>query len=209
MCTTPSYIAEDALGASRGSLADVECGKATLRTLEDEGVDFRQKYFKDVEYVFSRVQHHVHKKTKKGFVPLSNCAKKAKKKTSKSASCKADFPATTLCIDSPVLVCRGVAKKLSLKVSGRRNAIGKTLGRRKCEWRSGTTPAFAVLFRSNTHTLPNFRTPLIPETHDDATCPSKTCADWVRNHSSSKSISKLAQRAQREATGYYLSLIHI
>ena len=132
-------------------------------------------------------------------MPLHNCAKKK----SKSATCKHDFPMTKLCIDSPAVVCRGVAKKLGLKVSGRRNAVGKIMGRRRCEWQSGTCPALAIQFRSNTHTSPNFRVPLMPETHDKSVCSSPACAQWITAPRTTKVISKLAQRAQREATGYY------
>ena len=110
---------------------------------------------------------------------------------------------SNLCIQQPTLVCRGIAKKLSLKVSGRRNAIGKIIGRRQCEWQSGTCPALAILLRSNTHTAPNYRLPLTKHTHDDDACPSQACAEWTRNKDSTKVLSKLAQRAQREATGYY------
>ena len=113
-------------------------------------------------------------------MPLSNCAKKTKgKKSNKSETCKADFPMRRLRINTPVLVCRGIAKKLGLRASGRRNALGKIMGRRRCEWQSGTTPAFAVLFRSNSHTAPNYRLPLLAETHDDTQCPSKACTEWV------------------------------
>ena len=112
---------------------------------------------------------------------------------------------TKLCIDAPTVVCRGIAKKLGLRVSGRRNAIGKVMCRRQCEWQSGTSPALAVLFRSNTHTAPNYRVPLLPQTHDDGACPSKACAEWTASavESKIKRLSKLAQRAQREATCYY------
>ena len=73
------------------------------------------------------------------------------------------------------------------------------LGRRTCPWLSGTTPAFAAVFRSNSHTQLNHRLPLLPETHDDELC-SKRCHKECGNI---KVICKLAQRAQREATGYY------
>ena len=112
---------------------------------------------------------------------------------------------TKLCIDAPVVVCRGIAEKLGLKVSGRRNAIGKVMGRRRCEWQSGTCPAFAVLFRTNSHTAPNYRVPLMSDTHDEAMCPSRKCAEWTAAMAQGeiRRLSKLAQRAQREATGYY------
>ena len=94
-------------------------------------------------------------------------------------------------------------KKLGLSVSGRRNAFGAFQGRRQCEWQSGTTPSFAVGFGSNTHTLPNWRLPPVPEVHDTTICRSRTCAMKCASSRDSKVISKLAQRTQRQCTGYY------
>lgn len=181
-----------------------------MEQLRRDGAQYGQAYRRDAQYVFSRVQHHVHRKTKDGYVPLHNCAKKTKHKGKSSGCqvCKHDFPMTKLCIETSLPVCRGIAKKLGLRVAGRRNALGKIIGRRRCRWQSGTTPAFAVLFRSNSHTAPNYRLPLIPEVHDNVACPSKACAEWVRSQESTKQISKLAQRAQREATGYYTAYVY-
>ena len=119
--------------------------------------------------------------TKKRRMAIGLCTTvpKKEKKGKKCTVCKHDFPMTKLCIDAPVVVCRGVAKKLGLKVSGRRNAIGKVMGRRRCEWQSGTCTPFAVLFRTNSHTAPNYRVPLMSDTHDEAMCPSKKCAEWT------------------------------
>ena len=137
-----------------------------VEQLKQDGAQYRKAYRRDAQYIFSRVQHHVHRKTKDGYVPLHNCAKKGKKK-GKSTVCKHDFP-MKLCKNGPYPVCRGIAKMQGLRVAGRRNALGKIIGRRRCMWQSGTTPAFAVLFRSNSHTAPNYRLPLIPEVHNDA-----------------------------------------
>ena len=59
--------------------------------------------------------------------------------------------------------------------------------------------AFAVIFRSNTHTQPNYRVPLLPQTHDDAGCTKNCCND----PKFMAKVAKVGQRAQREATGYY------
>ena len=110
---------------------------------------------------------------------------------------------SNLRVSQSVLVCRGVAKKLKLKVSGRRNSLGKIIAPRTCEWQSGTTPSFAVLFGCNSHTAPNYRLPVMQDTHDEELCGSAACKAWMAEKGSSKKIAKLAQRAQREATGYY------
>ena len=84
-----------------------------------------------------------------GWVPLKTCQRKCGKKN--TVTCKSDFPKSTVCIRKSMLVCRGIARKHKLKVTGRRNAFASILGKRTCQWQSGTTPAFAVGFRSNTH----------------------------------------------------------
>ena len=59
--------------------------------------------------------------------------------------------------------------------------------------------ALAVFSRSNSHTAPNYRLPPVAKVHDDEFC-SKEC---FSKPGECKIISKLSQRAQREATGYY------
>ena len=60
----------------------------------------------------------------------------------------------------------------------------------------------AVAFRSNTHTLPNWRLPPIPETHSDL-CTSEVCRSKLECAREQKVVSKLAQRAQRQCTAHY------
>ncbi len=53
--------------------------------------------------------------------------------------------------------------------------------------------------------MPNYRIPPIPAVHE-ASCPSSTCrqrAQEMLSSASIQSVSKLAQRVQRESTGYY------
>ena len=79
--------------------------------------------------------------------------------------CKHDFPMKKVISESKV-ICRGSARRFGLRVSGRRNALGSILTKRVCKWASGCSPAMALVFRCNTHTLPNFRVPITKETHD-------------------------------------------
>ena len=133
--------------------------------------------------------------TSKGYVLFKVCRVKhrGKCKATKIQVCKADFPKTKLVISATRLVCRGLAKKYGLRTKGRRNQLGNMIGKRRCEWQSGTHPALAVVFRSNTHTLPNYRAPLWPCTHDDDVCVCVT----------TKKLAKLSQRVCRECTGYH------
>ena len=175
----PRYLAEDALQQSRsGTLTVASSITAAQRVALQEDADtFLLNYKRDLQFVFSRVQHHVHKRTAQGFVPLKACRMKscARRKVRAGEKCKSGFPLTHLKSSRAALVCRGVAKRFKLRISGRRNAFGSMVGKRSCEWQSGTAPAFAALFRSNTHTLPNYRAPILPDTHEDSLCNSQAC----------------------------------
>ena len=214
LSVTPAFLQADADAKGQGSLCAESYDEKTPATdpssmpsLEAEGKQFVEEYFLDTQFVFSRVQHHVHKKCKDGsYEPLNACAKKQRgKKVKKSEICKHDFPRKAMPQET-ALICQGLANKYNLRVSGRRNAYGLWLGRRTGAWQSGTTPAFASQFRSNTHTMPNYRVPPTLASHDPS-CPSKSCAkqcsDSRTNPRIVKVVAKLAQRVQREATGYY------
>ena len=97
------------------------------------------------------------------------------------------------------MICKGNARKFKQRVSGRRNSYGMVMGQRTGDWQSGCPLAFATYFRTNTHTLPNYRLPPNPKTHDDENC-TRQCYDDER---SIKVVQKLAQRASREMTGYH------
>ena len=156
MSVTPTYLVEDARKKHTSNIASIT-DEAGFQELQRDGAAFKKEYLEDAQRIFSRVQHHMHKRTKNGFVPLKACKRKGMKNCQ---VCKHDFPKQHLRLRQSVLVCRGVAKKLKLPVTGRRNAFGSMCGKRSCEWQSGTTPSFAVGFRSNSHTLPNWRLPL-------------------------------------------------
>ena len=123
-----------------------------------------------------------------------------------SAFCTADFPKTNVLTEKTVVVCQGVARTFKLRVRGRRNAFGLWQGERTDMWQSGTTPSLAVHFRSNSHTMPNYRVPLTPAIHT-AVCSCGACqkqqAKEMLSKLSLKTVSKIAQRVQRESTGYY------
>ena len=201
MSVTATYLVQEANLQKPGvqTVANTACVPDYIELCKD-GQDFKKKYFAHVQRVFNRVQHHMHKRTKKGFIPLKSCQRKTKKP---SALCKHDFPKEHLCLPRSVHVCRGIAHKFKLSVSGRRNQLGTLLGKRTDPWQSGTTPSFAAGFGSNTHTLPNWRLPPLATIHDDALCPSRKCRLSAGDDREVKITSKVAQRAQRQCTGYY------
>ena len=59
----------------------------------------------------------------------------------------------------------------------------------------------AIFFRCNTHTAPNYRVPLTPETHDPE------CKADCLNQENSRILRAIAYRAQRNTTGYYTGYI--
>ena len=204
MSAVPEYLVQDAANKSTSTVSNVESEEQKAE-LHQDGVRFLKDYYSDAQFIFNRVQHHCHQKTANGYVPFKSCRVKGKGKVkaSKSLICKAGFPMKKLIMSTPLLVCRGLAKKYGLRVTGRRNRLSSMIGKRQCEWQSGTHPAFAVVFRSNTHTLPNYRAPLTAETHEDKFCRSKACKSSFQDPKAFKNLAKIAQRACRECTGYH------
>jgi hypothetical protein len=210
LCTTPAFLYEDSKATTSSTpwskLADGD--PTVLETFKTEGEEFKKKYYRDTQFVFSRVQHHVHKKTKDGqYEPLNACAKnvRGKKRKEPDAVCKHEFPRKPALLKTS-LICKGLAKKHGLKVAGRRNAYGSFRGKRRGKWQSGCIVAFASHFRANSHSMPGYRVPPLKGTHEE-TCPSASCQQHVETAENEakliKTIAKRAQRVQRECTGYY------
>ena len=158
LCQLPAFIAADAYQTPWTSGDGV-----SLKEAEQEGRQFTARYYEDAQFVFSRCQHHWHPKDGKSGerMPIHGC--KSKKNGTK---CRHNFPLLKKMTLEPKVVCPGNCRRYGLRVSGRRNALGSLLTRRTCPWFSGTTPSFAVAFRSNTNTSPNYRVPLLQQTHD-------------------------------------------
>ncbi len=69
-------------------------------------------------------QHHVHTLNDKGErVPLTHCRRPDNPKL-----CKGDFPRTLCLIEKPVVLCRGLLRKMGMAWSGRRNKSGALHG---------------------------------------------------------------------------------
>ncbi len=96
------------------------------------------------------------------------------------------------------LIGLGVGAERGVKSSGRRNALGSILGRRRCSWFSSTSALLAIVARSNTNVQCNYRVPLSETTHDKD-CLLKQCTEGV----SARSLFVIAQRAMTQMTGYF------
>ncbi|CAK0874374.1 unnamed protein product [Prorocentrum cordatum] len=174
---------------------------AEPKTKWDEGCDavacdadaatFKQAYEADAQMIFSKVQHHHHPNGK----PLTHCIKKGCKHGDK---CKHGFPKTMLMAapDGPRfrVVCPQVAREVGLKVNGPRSALGEIAGPRNDDFLSGTCPALAVAFRSNTHTAPNNRLPLITGITHDPNC---LCRHGSREDTEEGHLRRIAFAVQR------------
>ena len=89
LSVTPSYLVEDA-AADMQERHLLQAG-GDEEALREDAARFLKCYLRDAQSVFSRVQHHVHLKTKRGYKPLKACMSKTKKG---EATCKHDFPKT-------------------------------------------------------------------------------------------------------------------
>ena len=85
MSVTPAYLVEDSNALTyedaREPCRHVGSSQdgASFARLEGDGATFKKIYLADAQRIFSRVQHHMHKRTKKGYIPLKSCMKKGKK----------------------------------------------------------------------------------------------------------------------------------
>jgi hypothetical protein len=61
----PSYLGENAEMQTNVNVTTA-ANAQELQELQEEGVYFKKRYLRDVQGIFSRVQHHMHKRTKKG-----------------------------------------------------------------------------------------------------------------------------------------------
>ena len=138
---------------------------SSLQEVQEDASRFIKEYEGDVQFIFSRVQHHWHKLDKEGKrLPMQYCMSKRRGKTHQ---CKSGFPKRVIKDKTGKvsqakyrtrIVCAGVAAEVELRTSGRRNMLGAVLGRRRCAWFSGTSAILAHLMRSNT----NVQCPLSP-----------------------------------------------
>ena len=170
-----------------------------------EAEDFQSKYEKDVQFIFSHVQHHWHALDQSGKrVPLPYCRVKGRKG---KPICKMGYPKKVLRNDDGSLkqekyrariVCQGVAAELDLKTTGRRNALGSVVGRRRCAYFASTSALLAHVARSSTNVQCNYRVPITTATHDKDCKVPKSLEFLTR-----RNLCLIAQRAMKQMTGYF------
>ena len=80
--------------------------------------------------------------------------------------------------------------------------MGSILGKRNNEWLTGTARGLAVACGFNTHTGPNDRFPIMPETHEPS-C-KRQCVD---GDGDILTIARAVQTTQTMTTGYFAGYI--
>lgn len=179
-------------------------GVEVMKRVQEDAAEFKKQYDADVQFIFSRVQHHWHPKNKKG---QREAPRYCKPKGKACLQCKRGFPKKVLCdkFNKPRpekyrvrIVCKGVAAEMHLCVSGRRNMLGSVLGKRRCPWFAPTAKILSHVFRSNTNLQTNYRMPLTVHTHD-RDCKKKGCLAVEEN----RKILLLTQRAMSSMSGYF------
>ena len=207
MCYKPAFLGADSQAwlwpvDKKRKLNPGEQEEVRQKALSD-AKKFKDAFEKDARYMFSRVQHHWHQLRNGVRVPLNYCAMKKK---GKKHLCRSDFPLHKKCSARAKVVCKCVAKKHKLKISGRKNALGSIIGERKDPWFSATNSLCASILRCNTNIMPNFRVPITKKTIDcDCECLKEKVAA-----SPAEDIVKLciiAQRAMKQMTGYFTGYI--
>ena len=76
LSTWPAYLDHDAKKGEADTESQYFQGVETDALLQ-EGESFSKAYKKDAQRIFSRVQHHMHKWTKGGYIPLKTCRPKS------------------------------------------------------------------------------------------------------------------------------------
>jgi len=191
----PQYTMASASPSLWNIERETETFEEAYESAQLEGETFSRNYLEDVQFILSRTNHHHHKMTKHGRVPLTACKPKGKKN---SRTCKAGHPKDKELTGTARIVCKGVAVQVGLRVRGRRNALGAVLGKRNCPWLCGSARILTALVRSNTNTMPNYRVPILPCTHD-AQC-QENC---VTDEAMMQRLCLAASRAAKQTTGYF------
>ncbi|HIE71391.1 MAG TPA: hypothetical protein EYP98_15145 [Planctomycetes bacterium] len=134
LVSTPAYLSAR-LTASPGELGGTSSGgggssaqarpQASAERVVAEGRKWRREYlFEHVQRVQEMKQNHVHTLNDKGErVPLTHCRRPDNPKL-----CKGDFPRTLWLSSEPVVLCRGLLRKMDMASSGRRNKLGALHG---------------------------------------------------------------------------------
>jgi len=160
----PSFLFEDAQSLARyaetNACKTVE-SSIVMGDIEDsiDAANYRKSFAHAFQYFQSRCQPHIHKLVNGKRIIPNACRSRHKPQ-----ECKHEAPwsnrVSPAWMQSPLLVCKGIAKKFKLRCSGFRNWLGQTLLMRNEAWVNGTMPGLCVaLAGSNSDVRPNDANP--------------------------------------------------
>ena len=176
--------------------------KMLQEELRSDALAYQTQFARALQENLHFVQHHIHPK-KSGsqqHTILNACLSSKSEK-----ECKTGFRMDNrLHFNSPVLLCKGLAKKRTLPWKGRHSVLGQMLGKRYPSWLHGTAPGLAIaLSGSNSDVKINNLLPMTELTHENSTC-NHTCiptAETKRNSVMRRLALRVSQsRNQRKAS---------
>lgn len=162
-----------------------------------DGHRWLQEYKQFLFQIQCRKQHHIHLPDASGSrKPLPSCLDRAAKDL-----CKHGYPKTKQMAKQGCVVCPGMAEKLELPLSGRKNALGTLHGPRGDEYLNGTHGVLLALGRANSDVQVPYRLPICGVTHSEdcqAAClqRAETEKGWIAE------MARAAQKAQAAQVGY-------
>ena len=200
----PAWLWSDD-GASYGDLyaASPRQRSRTLQELQADAEVYAGRFNAALQENQLCAQHHIHKrdpKTGERKIPNAcqsfRCAK----------TCKHEFPQDArMNRGEPLLVCKGIARKRGLKLTGTRNVYGQMLGTRNNPWLDGTAPGLCVaLSGGNSDVKLNDRLPIMHETHEAAHC-TRRCVPGTsaQRKRALRRMVRRTQTAQAQTNGYF------
>ena len=200
----PAFLFEDAQSLAR--YAEKNAYKTAdpwlvMGDVEDsiDAAKYRKSFAHAFQYFQSRCQLHIHKLVNGKRIIPNACRSRHKPQ-----ECKHEAPwsnrVSPAWMKSPLLVCKGIAKKFKLRCSGFRNWLGQTLLMRNEAWVNGTMLGLCIaLAGSNSDVRPNDRLPILDCTHE-AECGKKRC---LGSKGHLKKSTRVTQRTQSVINGYF------
>jgi len=129
-----------------------------------EGSSWAKKRQHRLQYVLSRMNHHIHplvNATTGERRPLSSCQPK-----NKPRECKGGFPLLSEMTEHALLICPCIAREKEFSTSGTRSRLGCVLSKRNNPWVNAGPPAWAIFAGDNGDIKLPLRVPILPETHE-------------------------------------------
>ena len=177
---------------------------AAVQALHDDAAAYQRRFDEALQENQKCAQHHIHKKDPKtGERRIPNACQSYRAPT----KCKHDYPQEHRmnAAGPALLVCKGIARKRGLKLTGSRTVLGSILGQRNNKWVNGSAPGLIVgLSGGNSDVRLNDRLPITEDTHEAAHCRRRCIAKGPAKRK--RALARLVRRmqtAQAQTNGYF------